>query len=95
MNIKTFGTVDQPSLDQLERCLTASEEDASGVLCADHHKGYSMPIGGVIASASVLMPAGVRGTTVLQAVTRGACSTRGNDQNFAYVASDRCGDGGC
>lgn len=30
-----------------------------GVLCADHHKGYSMPIGGVVASADVVMPAGV------------------------------------
>jgi tRNA-splicing ligase RtcB len=29
------------------------------VLCADHHKGYSMPIGGVVASSRVVMPAGV------------------------------------
>jgi tRNA-splicing ligase RtcB len=28
-------------------------------LCADHHKGYSMPIGGVLASQRVVMPAGV------------------------------------
>ena len=54
-----FGEVDPASLQQLERCLGVSGEDSRGVLCADHHKGYSMPIGGVVASDRVVMPAGV------------------------------------
>jgi tRNA-splicing ligase RtcB len=54
-----FGEVDPASLQQLERCLDASGESSRGVLCADHHKGYSMPIGGVVASDRVVMPAGV------------------------------------
>ena len=45
MNIKTFGTVDERSLKQLERCMTAGDADY-GALCADHHPGYSQPIGG-------------------------------------------------
>ena len=54
-----FGEVESASLHQLERCLEASGDDSRGVLCADHHKGYSMPIGGVVASDRVVMPAGV------------------------------------
>lgn len=54
-----FGDVEPASLLQLERCLDASGESSRGVLCADHHKGYSMPIGGVVASDEVVMPAGV------------------------------------
>jgi tRNA-splicing ligase RtcB len=54
-----FGDVDLASRQQLERCLGAAGETSRGVLCADHHKGYSMPIGGVLASARVVMPAGV------------------------------------
>ena len=42
--IKTFGTVDQRSLAQLERCMEAGDAEF-GVLCADHHPGYSQPIG--------------------------------------------------
>jgi tRNA-splicing ligase RtcB len=55
----TFGEVEPASLGQLERCLEASGTGSRGVLCADHHKGYSMPIGGVVASDRVVMPAGV------------------------------------
>ena len=54
-----FGEMEPASLQQLERCLEASGESSRGVLCADHHKGYSMPIGGVVASDRVVMPAGV------------------------------------
>ena len=42
--IKTFGPVDERSLEQLRRCL--ADVGAAGVLCADHHPGYSQPIGG-------------------------------------------------
>jgi len=54
-----FGDVEPASQQQIERCLDAAGESSRGVLCADHHKGYSMPIGGVVASSDVVMPAGV------------------------------------
>jgi tRNA-splicing ligase RtcB len=57
--IVTFGPVEGASEQQLERCIERGGEESRGVLCADHHKGYSMPIGGVLASQSVIMPAGV------------------------------------
>ena len=58
MNIKTFGEVDQRSLEQLERCMDAGDA-AFGVLCADHHPGYSQPIGGGIAYEGYVSPSGV------------------------------------
>ncbi|HTU95475.1 MAG TPA: RtcB family protein [Solirubrobacteraceae bacterium] len=58
MNIKTFGPVDQRSLKQLERCMAAGDAD-HGVLCADHHPGYSQPIGGAIAYEGYVSPSGV------------------------------------
>ena len=58
MNIKTFGAVDQRSLEQLERCMTAGDAEF-GVLCADHHPGYSQPIGGGIAYEGYVSPSGV------------------------------------
>ena len=54
-----FGPPDERSLGQLRRCREASGEQAPGVLCADHHLGYSMPIGGVLAFKTKIMPAGV------------------------------------
>src|SRR5688500_17290773 len=55
-----FGPPDARSLQQLETCLTAAGAAAAGgVLCADHHPGYSMPIGGVVALRNAVMPAGV------------------------------------
>jgi tRNA-splicing ligase RtcB len=56
--IKTFGPVDRRSLDQLKRCMEAGEAEF-GVLCADHHPGYSQPIGGGIAYESHISPSGV------------------------------------
>ena len=58
MNIKTFGPVDERSLKQLERCMAAGEAEY-GVLCADHHPGYSQPIGGAIAYEGYVSPSGV------------------------------------
>lgn len=55
----SFGPPDAASAAQLERCLAVSGDEARGVLCADHHKGYGMPIGGVVASKTHVMPAGV------------------------------------
>jgi tRNA-splicing ligase RtcB len=56
--IKTFGAVDQRSLAQLERCMEAGDAEF-GVLCADHHPGYSQPIGGGIAYEGYVSPSGV------------------------------------
>jgi tRNA-splicing ligase RtcB len=73
-SIVGFGPLDQASVDQLTRCLDVSG-DARGVLCADHHKGYSMPIGGVLASQSVVIPAGVG-----YDIACGNCAVRTNIQ---------------
>src|ERR687893_1960028 len=56
--IKTFGDVDQRSLHQLKRCMEAGDAEF-GVLCADHHPGYSQPIGGGIAYEGYVSPSGV------------------------------------
>src|SRR5438552_6478310 len=56
--VKTFGDVDARSLEQLERCMAAGDADF-GVLCADHHPGYSQPIGGGIAYEGYVSPSGV------------------------------------
>jgi tRNA-splicing ligase RtcB (3'-phosphate/5'-hydroxy nucleic acid ligase) len=56
--IKTFGSVDERSLKQLERCMSAGDAEF-GVLCADHHVGYSQPIGGGIAYEGYVSPSGV------------------------------------
>jgi tRNA-splicing ligase RtcB len=58
MKIKTFGPVDPRSLKQLERCMEAGDAEF-GVLCADHHPGYSQPIGGAIAYEGYVSPSGV------------------------------------
>jgi tRNA-splicing ligase RtcB len=57
-SVKTFGDVDARSLEQLERCMSAGDA-AFGVLCADHHPGYSQPIGGGIAYEGYVSPSGV------------------------------------
>jgi tRNA-splicing ligase RtcB len=56
--IKTFGIVDERSLEQLKRCMAAGDAQF-GVLCADHHPGYSQPIGGAIAYEGYVSPSGV------------------------------------
>jgi tRNA-splicing ligase RtcB (3'-phosphate/5'-hydroxy nucleic acid ligase) len=56
--IKTFGPVDERSLAQLERCMEAGDAEF-GVLCADHHLGYSQPIGGGVAYEGYVSPSGV------------------------------------
>jgi tRNA-splicing ligase RtcB len=56
-NIKTFGPVDPRARQQIERC---AERDAPfAVLCADHHPGYSQPIGGAVAYKDHISPSGV------------------------------------
>ena len=56
--IKTFGPVDDRSLKQLETCMKAGDAEF-GVLCADHHPGYSQPIGGAVAYEGYVSPSGV------------------------------------
>lgn len=56
MTIKTFGPVDPRALAQLERCAETAE---FAVLCADHHVGYSQPIGGAVAYRDQISPSGV------------------------------------
>ena len=58
MKIKTFGPVDDRSLKQLETCMQAGDAEF-GVLCADHHPGYSQPIGGAVAYEGYISPSGV------------------------------------
>ncbi len=58
MRIKTFGAVDERSLKQLQRCMDAGDAEL-GVLCADHHPGYSQPIGGAVAYEGYVSPSGV------------------------------------
>ena len=45
--IKIFGEHDEATRRQIERCVASESE--RGVLCADAHKGYAQPIGGVVA----------------------------------------------
>ena len=56
--IKTFGPVDERSHNQLKRCMSAGDAEF-GVLCADHHPGYSQPIGGAVAYEGYVSPSGV------------------------------------
>jgi tRNA-splicing ligase RtcB len=57
-----FGTVkteiDPSAVAQLVRCMQHPSA-VRGALMADHHKGYSMPIGGVVAYRDQLSPSGV------------------------------------
>ncbi|MBI2968402.1 MAG: RtcB family protein [Bacteroidetes bacterium] len=54
--ITIFGEADQPSLQQL---VQSAEKGDFAVLCADHHLGYSHPIGGAVAYENHISPSGV------------------------------------
>lgn len=56
--MKILGEHDDRTIGQLQRCVDA-EPGAQGVLCADGHLGYSMPIGGVVAYQQFISPSGV------------------------------------
>lgn len=54
-----FGDpVDEGALRQIENVLE-DERAVAGALMADHHLGYSMPIGGVVAYDNAISPSGV------------------------------------
>ena len=57
MKAKIFGEHDEATIAQIERCLSAGGERA--VLCADGHKGYAQPIGGVLAYTDKISLSGV------------------------------------
>jgi tRNA-splicing ligase RtcB len=54
---KIFGQHDEATLKQIETCVAAGGE--RGVLCADGHKGYAQPIGGVVAYKDKISVSGV------------------------------------
>jgi tRNA-splicing ligase RtcB len=55
--IKIFGEHDGATIRQIETCVAAGGE--RGVLCADGHKGYAQPIGGVVAYKDKISLSGV------------------------------------
>ena len=57
MNAKVFGQHDEATLRQIQNCIDAGAE--RGVLCADGHKGYAQPIGGVVAYKDGISLSGV------------------------------------
>jgi RNA-splicing ligase RtcB len=58
MSVHILGDHDEKTIRQLENCV-AVEDGAQGVLCADGHLGYSMPIGGVVAYREHVSPSAV------------------------------------
>lgn len=52
-----FGQHDEGTVSQMRTCLGAG--GAKGVLCADGHKGYSQPVGGVVAYRGAVSISGV------------------------------------
>lgn len=57
-NIPIWGEHDAATLEQIQRC-ARDEQVAGAALMADAHKGYSMPIGGVVAYRDAISPSGV------------------------------------
>jgi len=56
-NIPVWGSpVDEGALRQIQNCHKGAQAVA---LMADHHKGYAVPIGGVVAYAEHISPSGV------------------------------------
>lgn len=56
--IPVWGEHDAATLAQIQRCAGDSEA-AAAALMADGHKGYSMPIGGVVGYRNAISPSGV------------------------------------
>ncbi len=52
------GQAQERAVEQLRTCL-ADERAVAGALMADHHVGYSMPVGGVVAYDGAISPTGV------------------------------------
>ncbi len=56
--IPVWGEHDEATLGQIRRC-AADDRVAAAALMADGHRGYSMPIGGVVAYRNAVSPSGV------------------------------------
>ncbi len=56
--IPVWGQHDEATIAQIKRC-AADQQVAAAALMADGHKGYSMPIGGVVAYHDAISPSGV------------------------------------
>jgi tRNA-splicing ligase RtcB len=56
--IPVWGQHDDATIAQIQRC-AADEQVAGAALLADGHRGYSMPIGGVVAYRDAVSPSGV------------------------------------
>jgi len=57
MGIRIFGDHEPGTVAQIKTCVAAGGE--GGVLCADGHKGYAQPIGGVVAYKDKISLSGV------------------------------------
>jgi tRNA-splicing ligase RtcB (3'-phosphate/5'-hydroxy nucleic acid ligase) len=58
--IAVFGDpIETNALEQIQRTARADERVRAAALMADHHKGYGVPIGGVVAYEGAISPAGV------------------------------------
>jgi tRNA-splicing ligase RtcB len=81
VTVHILGDHDEKTIQQLEQCV-AVEDGAQGVLCADGHLGYSMPIGGVVAYREHVSPSGV-GFDI-------SCGNKAARTNLTYdeIASD-------
>ena len=55
-NLVIFGEHDDATIAQIKTCTATGEY---GVLCADGHKGYAQPIGGVVAYKDKISISGV------------------------------------
>jgi tRNA-splicing ligase RtcB len=55
-NIPVWGTPDEGAMSQIKTCARTADKVA---LMADHHKGYAVPIGGVVAYKDSISPSGV------------------------------------
>lgn len=56
--LKVFGEHDENTLTQMRNCMSIGNA-VSGVICADGHLGYAMPVGGVIAYEKQISISGV------------------------------------
>jgi tRNA-splicing ligase RtcB len=57
-DIKIFGNHEEATLTQIRRAASDGSVRAA-TLCADGHKGYAVPIGGVVAYEDKISPSGV------------------------------------
>lgn len=58
MSFRIFGQHDAATIDQMRNCMSVGNAVA-GVICADGHKGYAQPVGGVIAYEKQISISGV------------------------------------